>query len=402
MATKLEVSSGYLLDFANGQGVGRSAYSSYPPDLDTNFGLIRISLNQLIDEVNASRLIDNTLALDALTTALHRSALAGYGRFSPSEARVTFSGANVTVSSGRIYVGRKITVTGATLGGTGSAGSRYVAVNEGGILSIATTSGTSLYDIAEMTWNGSAFTAIADDMLDPSANAGKIPLASGDVANFITHRTDGAGALVGLEDPSIRCVGNTGTLQDGGLAHAGSASRFSWVSRRATAEGSGAAVQAATFHELGQLRLHEQARAIATGTAVAGGTGGSLAALNLDTAIRREPATYIANPFITPTANAMTCPTGGAYDGTYVASGWVLFPSGTYTYPIAADIVMNGVSIARARVGIATGGESGDAILSLSGLGELAASQTVQIRATHAGGAITVDARLGIFMLGGS
>lgn len=406
MASKLEVAAGYLLDFNNGQGVGRPAYANYPQDLDANFGLIRTSVNALIDEVGAARLADNSLGLDALQDARSRTLNGGFGRFSPSEARVTFSGANVTVSSGRIWAGQKITVTGATIAGSGGAGSRFVNVNQTGVLALSSTAGSGFYDIAELTWSGAAFTAIVDDRLDASTTNGREPLMSGDSVNKITHRTDGAGALTGLQDPSIRCVGATGTLEDGGFAHDDVASRFTWVSRRATAEGSGAGVRAGTFTELGQLALMTQARVVATATAEPAGTSSALTALVFDATTRREPAEYFTNPWITVPSATFTQPGATAAErenfmGSYAFGGYVQFPDAGSTGPFLVDVVADGVTVFNARVDKVAGGIT---VIPIAGILELAddAANTIQVRTAHAGaGALNVDARFAFHLIGG-
>jgi len=392
MATKLDL----LLDFGGGQGIagGLGAYTNYPGDHDINYGAIQSTVNTMIDELNAARTADALLPPDILQSdqAVTNTA----GRFAPWEARVTFTSTTVTVTSGRCYVnGTRVDVVGDTFAYT-SNGTFYIATDQNGLLAISSSASTSFFDIAEVAAAGGVWTGVTTDNL---AFNQLTPLNTGNTANRIYERVTGNSGATGKQNPAIRTVDKDGNLGDAGFEYLDE-DEFSWYSQRATAHGSGAAVEAAQFRKYGQLLLMEQARVIATGTGVAAGVSNAFTALNLDTADRREPATYITNPFFTPTGNTLTVPTGGEYDGTYLVTGYVHFPTGSTTGPYNADILAGGTVVARG--GISKPGAAVDGTISLSGMVDLTASDTIQIRAgTGAVSAENVNCRLSVMLIGG-
>jgi len=390
MATKRTL----LKDFSGGQGGGLASYTTYPADHDSNYEDIETTLFELVDEVAAARLADTSIPTDILLAdeAVTNTA----GRFAPWEVQVTYTTTTITVTSGRCYAnGQRIDVTGTTFPYT-SNGTWYIATDQSGLLAISTTPNNSFFDIADMTAAAGVWSAVAADNL---AFNQLTPLNTGNTANRIYERVTGNSGATGKQNPAIRTVDKDGNLGDAGFEYLDE-DEFSWYSQRATAHGSGAAVEAAQFRKYGQLLLMEQARVIATGTGVAAGVSNAFTALNLDTADRREPATYITNPFFTPTGNTLTVPTGGEYDGTYLVTGYVHFPTGSTTGPYNADILAGGTVVARG--GISKPGAAVDGTISLSGMVDLTASDTIQIRAgTGAVSAENVNCRLSVMLIGG-
>ena len=395
MATKLDL----LLDFGGGQGVGLGAYTNYPGDHDINYGAIQSTVNTMIDELNAARLADAQIPLDLLLKD-EDVAFNNTGRFSPWEARVTRpSSASLVVSSGRILSnGRRIDVTGQTFSSTRADGLWYIACDDTGLLSATLTPNSSTIDIASATISSNTWTTPNTDLLAPDTQ--RVPLMSANVVNRFYSRTAFDGSPVGNNAPCFQCVDADGNLEDGGFTYGGASSSMDWISQNDGGEGTGSQVTAATWADVGQHLLYEQARVIATGTAVAAGVSNAFTALNLDTADRREPASYITNPFFTPTGNTLTVPSGGQYDGTYLVTGYVHFPTGSTTGPYNADIFANSTVVARG--GIGKPGAAVDGTLNLSGMIDLSAGDTIQIRAgTGAVGAENVNCRLSIMLIGG-
>lgn len=392
MAAKLDL----LLDFTNGQGVsgGASNYVNYPVDFDSNFTAIQTTVNTMIDELNAARLNDAAIPTDILFSD---AAVANgpAGRFSPWECKVTFTTSTITVTSGRIYAaGRRIDVTGTTFPFTGN-GVFYIATDQSGSLAISTTALQSTFDIAAITASGGVWASGVDNLGFNQLT----PLNTGNVVNRIFERVTANGGSTGKQNPAIRTVDVTGDEGDAGFEYL-EQDGFSWQSQRASGHGSGAAVDAAHFRTQGQLQLLEQARVIATGTAVAAGISNAFTALNLDTADRREPASYLANPFFTPTSSTLTVPSGGQYDGTYLVTGYVQFPNASTTGPYNADIFADSTVVARG--GISKPGASVDGTINLSGMIDLAAGDTIEIRAgTGSGSAENVNCRLALMLIGG-
>lgn len=414
MATKLSL----LKSFQTGQGGGIATYVTYPADHDSNYLSIESSVNQLVDEMAASRLADAVIPLDILISdSIETATFPGIrGRFSPWEARVTRNDPTntvLTVTSGRIFAGgQRIEVQGTTFSSTRASGLWYVASDATGLLTLTTTANSSVVDLASVTVVANLFTTPNTDLL--AANTNVVPLISGNTANVIAHRTDMVGAVVGNLAPAIRLAGSTGTLQDAGFSHLGTASRFGWISQRDGGEGSGNAVVAAHFREFGQLSLLEQSRiqAIRT-TTLAVATGAGFVSVVWDTPVanadnqrtwRREPEEYFANPWISAAAAPLRVPADADCDGTYLWTAHItLATAGVTTGFVEARIrATNGTAtdIALVRVAAAS---TGDTTLCLSGMLDLAASDTIELQVRHgdAGSINVTGARITGMLIGG-
>jgi hypothetical protein len=403
VATKLDL----LLSFNTGQGVagGKANYLNYPIDHDTNYGLIQVTTNQMIDELTAARLQDAAIPRDILVSSDVEANNTGNGRFSPNDVTVTYSGATLTISAGDMFLsGQKVTTAGDTFSAVRADDLYFIASDVNGLLTISTFAVQAFGDIASVTVSSNLWTTPDTDLL--ATDDQLTPLLTGDTINRIYERTDMVGVQVGNDAPAIRCVGADGTLEDAGFTHAGSASRFQRVARKATSEGSGAAVVAEIYTELGQNQQLEQARCIATATAEAAGTSSALAALNFDAAVRREPAGYFTDPWFDGNEATFTQPGGTTgeranFIGTYAFSGYVEFPDAVSVGPFIVDVVADGVTVFNARVAKVA---SGVTTVPISGFFELAddAANTIQVRTAHNDAAsLNVDARFGFVMIGG-
>jgi len=391
VATKLDL----LLDFTNGQGVsgGPSNYVNYPADLDTNFNAIQSTVNTIIDEVNTARLNDNQLIYDLMIDELHESSNGNNGRLSPWYGRVTFSGANATVTSGPVYCGgRRIVIVGAVLAHTGGAtADNYISTDENGNLFISTAAGQHFFDIARLAASGGNFTALSNDYL---AIRQGLPLISADTANKIYQRFDGSGNDLGRQDPAIRSVQADGTLGDAGF-HNPAQDVIEVLSQWSGGHRTGSPTSSQFWRALGQIHLMEQARihAIKSGAAQSIATGATFAAVTWDTPVanaaaqrtwRREPATYFTNPFISASGATLTIPASTDLDGTYLWTAHLtLATAGTTTGYVEARIrATSGTAtdIALCRVAAAS---TGDTTLCLSGMMDLASGATIQLQVRH-------------------
>ena len=391
MATKLDI----LLDFTNGQGVvgGASQYLNYGPDFDTNFTSIQTTVNLMIDELTAARLQDAAIPRDILVSSDIESNNNGAGRFSPNDVKITYSGATLTVSAGDMFInGQKVVTAGDTFSAVRANGLWYVATDINGLLSVSTSLGAVFGDIASVTVASNLWTTPATDLL--ATDDQLTPLMSGDTINRIFERTDMLGAQVGNDAPAIRLVSDTDVLEDAGFNHLGTASRFGWISQKATAEGSGTAVVGADYREKGQILLLEQARVFAERTTNQGiATGAGYTAITFDAPTgnsngqdtwRREPASYLTNPFISGASASLVIPAGTHYNGTYHWTATIDFDFGDETW---VDVLLTKVTggtktIARQRVPTAGVTETS---VSLSGYMDMVNTDSVQLQIDHDG-----------------
>jgi hypothetical protein len=391
MATKLDL----LLDFTNGQGVvgGAANYLNYPADFDTNFTSIQTTTNQMVDELTAARLQDAAIPRDLLVSTDIEDNNTGNGRFSPVDVQVTYSGATLTIASGDMYgSGQKVVTAGDTFSAVRANALYYIASDVNGLLTISTSVAQSFVDVASVTVASNLWTTPFTDLL--ATDDQLTPLISADTTNRIVHRSDMVGALVGNEAPSIRTVTDDGTLEDAGFSHMGTPSRFGWISQKATSEGVGGAVVGAEFREKGQVLLLEQARVFAERTTTQGiVTGAGYTAItftaptgnsNGQDTWRREPATYLANPFIASSVAALTLPSGSNYNGTYHWTAYLDFDFGDETWvDVRIQKVVGGAKTI-ARVRVPTTGATETSVC-LSGYMDMVGADSVQLEIDHDG-----------------
>jgi hypothetical protein len=157
-----------LLDFQNGQGAGSSSYTAYAVHLDSNFTAIQASVNALVAEVSAVQGPNALLPRDILEIndpthagGTFASGVIGEHSFESTIGAPT-SQLNVVIGSALIGGVRVSNASGATLVGSGGAGTRYVNVSGTGALSLQTAPNAVVggLDIASWTWSGAAFTGV--------------------------------------------------------------------------------------------------------------------------------------------------------------------------------------------------------------------------------------------------
>lgn len=401
MAAKLDL----LLLFQTGQGIagGLSEYVNYPQDHDSNYTAIQTTVNQMVDELAATRASDNAIPIAGILTPDH---LAGTsrGRFSPQDARISFSGDEVTIAAGDIWVGRRYTIPATTFTGDGSSGTRYLNIDSSGVPALSETASAAFFDVAELTWNGSAFTSIDADNLDPSGGD-DVPLITGKTANLIQWRGNGDAVESNLGSPSIRLVDEDGNLEDAGFAHRGTSNSFAWVSGNS----GGSPVVAARHSAGGQFLLMEQARvfvqrttnqSIGTGS-MTGVIWDSPAANSFGAPERREPESYDSTAFISSATASLVLPSSAQYDGTYHFTAYVVLAANDETYVDAQIIQTVGGSAVIARQRVAA--SPTETVICLSGMYDLEGTDAFQLQIEHngSGSQNVTEARLTAMLVGG-
>ena len=175
MAAKIVVGlATYLQDFDNLQGGLRTnPYTQYATDLDTSFTTLRTTINLMIDELAAVQGPNAGLGVDLLVfndperlssgepNDAAGANLSGFVGIASGEVAVTGGGSNeITIDAGTYLVGGTAvrSTTGATIVGTGGAGTRYVSIDLNGAYYVSATAGAHSMDLWSITWNGTAYT----------------------------------------------------------------------------------------------------------------------------------------------------------------------------------------------------------------------------------------------------
>jgi hypothetical protein len=222
MANKLATQT-YFEDFDGGQGAGAATYVTYAQDLDTNFSAIRSTVDAIIDEVSAFTGQNSLLQVDLLAgvssgsvTAVVRSLSDGIvGARSFLATRIT-ANTQLQVNAGVAFAnGARIQTVQFIVTSSGSAGTRYVALNADGTLSVQTTASTGVLDLYTISWSGTIFDA------DPVRSALYYP----DGDDFQDALT-----VVGLASGAIP-VNNSSTFTSAARRHERLADRFENLER---------------------------------------------------------------------------------------------------------------------------------------------------------------------------
>lgn len=168
MATKIPIgTSSYFTDFDGGQGGGASNYFTYAADQDTNFLLLRTTINQMIDEISAVSGPNATIALDLVRWDDDENPIDSsepvHGVIGPASYEVSVEGGGtLKVRKGQVLVNlQKNTLVSDLTGLTssGGAGTRYVALDANGQVFIESAADQRSADLATVTWDGAQFTA---------------------------------------------------------------------------------------------------------------------------------------------------------------------------------------------------------------------------------------------------
>ncbi len=160
----------YVDDFQNNNtAYGRVApYTQYSVDLDTNFRTLRATLNTVIAELNAVQAPNAGLGTDILgfDDPARVGGITQTGRVGLDSFRVAIGSptSQLTVTKGVVLLSGVAlrNALGATLVGSGGAGTRYISVDSQGAIFQSSTINANSLDLAEATWNGSAFTAVTN------------------------------------------------------------------------------------------------------------------------------------------------------------------------------------------------------------------------------------------------
>ena len=176
MATKIPIgTTAYFTSFVDGQGVGATAYYTYAEDQDTNFLLLRTTINQIIDEISALSGPNAIAALDAFLWDDEFNPITApeqkYGVVGAASYEVSIEGGSTTLKcrKGQVYInGQRASLISDVTGiaGFGGAATLYLAVDVNGAPSIHDLAAQKALDIASVTWNGSAFTGSVTHLAD--------------------------------------------------------------------------------------------------------------------------------------------------------------------------------------------------------------------------------------------
>jgi len=422
MASKLETSTGYLLSFVDGQGTSAATYTNYPQDLDTNFTLIRTTVNQMVDELASVRALDATIPTDMLLRTGQTA-----GRVDPSDARITFTSggsAEVDVTAGKIYAGgQRINLSATTFNKTTldalvtGTQTVYLNTDQTGLMALSLTASDSFFDLAQFSYvDGTGTISSFVDNLSTSES-----LNGADMINRIHEKADASDTLVGGAFPSIRLRSKEGVDEDAGFFHRGIASNFGWASQKDGGEGSGSAVTAAIFNQFGQLLLKEQARcfivkadADQTITSAAENTWADIEFDTLPTsntaavAERFEPESYNASTDFQAGTNNIQfqIPSDGThFDGTWMFMAnvtWEANATGQRDIRVFKDSGTGSTQVIARDRKDACG--TGTTVCTTSGLFDLTNGDTVKLQVQqNSGGDLDVTfARLVCFLIGHS
>lgn len=164
-----------LKSFVNGQGAGASAYQTYAEDHDTNYTIIEATINAINAEIRAIGGQNAPLVLELLTSLSSPTIATGFVddiSFQP----VTFLSADTQIQIPRgvalTVAGRIAVPTTTLLTGSGTSGTRYVALRTDGTITLETATAQGVMDLYSVDWTGSAFTTATLARLEEILPAG--------------------------------------------------------------------------------------------------------------------------------------------------------------------------------------------------------------------------------------
>ena len=193
--------------YVDGQGVGASSYIQYTQHLDADHTAIETSVNQLVSEVTGLKGPNTLLGLDL---AQINDAAGPYGArlegvLGQHSLRVVINGGDPTrldVAAGQAIVSnlRVAIGSGIALYGSGGAGTRWVAITQGGTISLETAAGAKDLDVASVAWNGAQFTGSVTQLAEI--------FADGDDSNLALDRAAVGGATKTFPATDFRSLAN--------------------------------------------------------------------------------------------------------------------------------------------------------------------------------------------------
>lgn len=281
-----------LKDFINGQGAGASNYVVYAQDLDSNFQVLESAVNQLVAEVKAVQGPNALLGLDILQINDPNGPVGTQleGVIGEHSMRVTINSGDSTlldVAGGAAIVnGQRVSRPSTTqLVGSGTSGTRWVAIDVSAQLSLETAANQQDLDLASVEWNGSAFVApvtqLAEIFLDGDAWDDLLTReATGAVPTFPAFDYRQPDARVGDLERFVAGVRSGATVVGGALGPGGipgTAATPGWVTTDGTTWDTGTGLFRAAADALGfAAGGTEIARVVAQGV-LAGLTGTAVA-----------------------------------------------------------------------------------------------------------------------------
>lgn len=199
MAQKLSDKT-YYENFAGGQGAGIGAYYDYAPHMDANFTAIRGTVDALVDEVKAIGGADAALIFDLVMSESISTGTLGVHSFAAS---ITGGGASLTIQAGAAYTnqGRIELTSQQVLAGSGTSGTRYVALRSSGDVTLETATSQGVMDLWSCTWDGSVFTGTPTRLAE-------ILVDADDLQGCRTAEGDGGTGESGLPAKTYESIAN--------------------------------------------------------------------------------------------------------------------------------------------------------------------------------------------------
>jgi len=414
MATKIQISlTTYLVNFAGGQsGLRTPPYTQYATDFDTNFTTLRNTINAIIDEVAAVQGAASAVGIEqaVFNDPTRAGGVATTGRVGADSFRISIGSptSNLVITGGTFLSSGapiKNGSGGATMAGSGGAGTRYVAIDINGTIYVETLAGQRLHDVGTATWNGSAYTAVVN--YDPTTTPYQAVFFDGDEYERMlvrpvqsptwtarTHKnftdrlvaierlvsgfvSDGVGNAIGpmavndgsasLPDFVFRLDTDTGIYRNGnntfGISNAGSAAVF--------VDGSGF------------VDLPKQARVKGARTATQSLATATATFVDFDAADLFDVGTWHDHASGTLSVReSFTCPTDG--DGEYLVAAFIDMASPGASMPLLIEVTKNGTAIPEFIQRTVANGESfaGNLVASVS----LVATDVLKVRVTQSSG----------------
>lgn len=149
-----------LKSFVDGQGAGAGTYTAYDADLDADMAAIESAFNTLAAEFRAFGGQNAALVLDLAQTATIQvgfiGALSFVNTFAGGNTQLSITKGEAMTGQGRVTVSTNPTV----LTGSGSSGTRYVALRTTGVLTLETITSQGALDLYSVNWNGASFDTV--------------------------------------------------------------------------------------------------------------------------------------------------------------------------------------------------------------------------------------------------
>lgn len=150
-----------LKSFVDGQGEGADVYAQYAGDLDSNFAAIEAVINQINTEIAAVGGQNAPLTLDLLTSPSSPAVSTGFVDATSFQPIAFISGdtqVQIPLGVALTVAGRIQSIALTTLTGSGTSGTRWIALRSDGSITLETATAQGVMDLYSVTWTGAVFT----------------------------------------------------------------------------------------------------------------------------------------------------------------------------------------------------------------------------------------------------